>query len=312
MNNCNVGIDISKYTLDFAVSSENQVTTYPYDNEAIKKIIQRCRRLHPERIVIEYTGKLEYELFVALAGAKLPVAVVNPKCVRDFAKSCGILAKTDRVDAQILARFGERMTPEITPLPTESQRLIKELTVRRNQLIEMRQAEKNRLQPMHPSLQPSIKRHIQQLDGEIEECEQKRNNEIDHNDQWRLLKEQLEQVPGVGENTANALLAERPELGERTHKHIVSLVGLAPIPNDSGKRRGYRAIRGGRTAIRKALYMAALVAAKHNPKLKEFYQRLINAGKKPKVALVAVMRKLLIILNAIARDFKEQKVLKIA
>jgi transposase len=312
MKKVNVGIDISKRTLDFAVSGENQTTTYPYDNEGLKKIIHRCRRLHPERIVIEYTGKLEYDLFCTLTEAKLPVAVVNPKRVREFAKSCGILAKTDRVDARILARFGEVMTPSLTPLPSESQRLLKELTVRRDQLIQMRQAEKNRLEQMHPSLAGSMRKVIETIDGEITECERQRNELIEHDDQWRALRHQLEQVTGVGENTANALLAELPELGEREHKQIVALAGLAPIPNDSGKHRGYRAIRGGRAAIRKVLYMAALVAAFHDPKLSAFYQKLIAIGKKPKVALVAVMRKLLIILNAIAREFKEQKQYQIA
>ena len=259
--------------------------------------------------MLESTGGYERELIVALTAQQLPVACVNPRRVRDFARSIGKTAKTDSIDAFVLASFADKVRPPVRPIPSVEQRALKELASRRRQLIQMRTSEKNRLSvAASQSVRRSVQAVIDALDKEIQGLD-KDLDDIIKSDPDLSEKEQLVQtMPGVGPNTARTLLAELPELGTIGNKEIASLVGVAPMNRDSGKMRGRRMITGGRGPVRSALYMATLVATRYNKKIQAFYERLITAGKAKKVALVACMRKMISILNAMARKkaaFKE-------
>lgn len=299
-----VGIDISQKTLDIHIRPESETFQVSHDAQGISKVVEKCRSLNPERIIIEATGGLEIELAVALFQAQLPVVVINPRQARDFARATGQLAKTDAIDAAILAHFGEAIKPPVRPLSSQEERQLSALITRRRQLVDMRTAEKNRRSSCPPSIREEIEAHLEWLTERIEQINQEIEQLTQNSQAWQQRMELLRSVPGVGPVIASTLVAELPELGQLSGKQISRLVGLAPLARDSGKFRGKRMIGGGRTSVRCALYMGALVAIRHNPVLKAFYQSLVARGKAKKVALTACLHKLIIILNAIVRDSK--------
>jgi transposase len=252
--------------------------------------------------VLEATGGYEAAVVAALATAGLPVVVANPRQVRDFAKATGQFAKTDAIDAQVLALFGERVRPAPRPLPDEAAQALDALLTRRRQLVEMLGAERNRLLVARPAVRRDLQQHIRYLERCLREADDDLHTAVKASPLWRVKDDLLQSVPGVGRVVSLTLLAELPELGRLSHKEIAALVGVAPLNRDSGTLRGKRLVYGGRAPVRAALYMAALVASKCNPVIRVFYLRLRAAGKPAKVALTACMRKLLIILNAIARS----------
>jgi transposase len=296
-----VGIDISKTRLDIALRPTGSALTVPYDETGMTTVVQRLRTLSPAGIVLEATGGVEMLLSGALATAGLPVAVVNPRQVRDLARATGRLAKTDRLDAQLLAQFAEAVRPACRPLPDASTQQLAALITRRRQLVEMLTAEKNRRGSAPRTMRSHIQQHIEWLQQHLTQLDQDLTTAVQASPIWREHDELLQSVPGIGPVVTRTLLAELPELGTLTHKQIAALVGVAPLNRDSGTFRGKRTVWGGRATVRAALYMGALVAARHNRVLKAFYQRLRQAGKAPKVALTACMRKLLTMLNAMLK-----------
>jgi len=252
-------------------------------------------------IVLEATGGIERQLVRALVSAELPVVVVNPRQVRDFAKASGQLAKTDAIDAMVLARFAEAIRPTVRPLPDESLLELRALIARRRQLTEMIVAERNRLTAASKSVRKRINTHIRWLEAELGRADKDLDQSIRQSPIWKENEDLLRSVPGIGPVISRTLLAELPELGQLNRKQIAALVGIAPLNRDSGTLRGRRTIWGGRATVRAALYMAALVASRRNAVIRDFYKRLRNTGKAPKVALVACMRKLLTILNAMIK-----------
>lgn len=297
-----IGIDVSKAYLDLHVRPTGAAWQVPNTDEGIARLVGQLQALQPDLIVLEATGGYELAVSAGLAATGLAVAVINPRQARDFGKSLGRLAKTDKIDAAILAHFGEAIRPEPRRLPDEQTQKLQATLVRRRQLLEMLVAEKNRLGVTHPSLHESLQEHIRWLEQQLEELDGQLSEQLRNSPIWRAQEQLLRSVKGVGAVTATTLLAELPELGQLNRKQIAALVGVAPFNCDSGKQRGKRAIWGGRACVRSALYMAALSASQHNPVIREFYQRLLRAGKLPKVALVACMRKLITILNAMLRS----------
>jgi transposase len=296
------GIDVAKDSLDLALSNEKSTRSFTNSPEGHQQIVVVLQQQNLTNIVIEATGRMEMPLVVALAAANLPVVVVNPRQVRDFAKALGILAKTDAIDAHVLARFGELIKPEIRPIPTENARQLQELLARRSQLVQMKTAESNRLATVSAKpVRKSIEKVISLLERQTVGLDRELDERIKASPVWKEKQDLLLSVPGVGQQTVRTLLADLPELGECSRQRIGALVGIAPFNCDSGRMRGQRTIRGGRSVVRTVLYMATLSAAKHNPTIKIVYQRLVAAGKKKKVALVACMHKLLTILNAMIR-----------
>lgn len=251
---------------------------------------------------MEASGGLERPVVAALGAASLPVVVVNPIQTSEFAKSLGRLEKTDPLDAEVLALFGERVRPELRALPSEAQQELEALVKRRKQLVEMREAEKNRLQRAEKAVEPSLSEHIQYLNEQIEGVESELEELIEESPVWQAEEDLLCSAPGVGETTARTLLARVPELGEANRQEIAKLVGLAPIAQESGTWKGERHIEGGRADVRQALYMAALSCIQHNERIKGFYHRLLEKGKEKKVALIAAARKLLVILNTMLKN----------
>jgi transposase len=296
-----VGIDISKARLDVALRPTGAPFTVPHDETGIALLVQRLGVLSPAGIVLEATGGLEVLLSGALATAGLPVAVVNPRQVRDFARATGRLAKTDTLDAQLLAQFADRVRPACRPLPDASAQQLAALITRRRQLVEMLTAEKNRRGSAPRAMRSQIQQHIDWLQAHVVQLDQELTTAVQASPIWREHDELLQSVPGIGPVVTRTLLAELPELGTLTRRQIAALVGVAPLNRDSGTFRGKRTIWGGRATVRAALYMGALVAARHNRVLKAFYQRLRQAGKAPKVALTACMRKLLTMVNAMLK-----------
>lgn len=294
-----VGIDVAKATLDVWVESASTGWTVSNDERGIAELVARLRQPGADLIVLEATGGYEYAAVVALSAAGLTVAVVNPRQVRDFARASGRLAKTDRLDAQVLARFGAALRPEARPLPSEETRELDQLVTRRRQVRDMLQAEQNRLALARGAVKRQIQAHVDWLRRQLEAIEDDLRRRIEASPVWHAKAELLRSVPGVGPTTAFTLLAELPELGALSKREIAALVGVAPFARDSGTLRGKRAIWGGRTSVRTCLYMAAVTAARHNPPRKAFYLRLLDAGKPKKLALIAVIRKLLVTLNAI-------------
>ncbi len=297
-----VGVDVSKASLDVAFGQEGECWNVSNDSRGIKAIVARLMELKPELIIVEATGGLERAVVAELAMAKLPVVVVNPRQVRDFAKAIGRLAKTDTIDARVLAHFGQAVRPEPRPLPDEMTRELSDLLARRGQLIAMLTAEKNRLQIAAKGVREDIKLHIQWLEGRLAEINDEINTMLHRSPLWREKDQLLRTVPGIGPVTSATIAAELPELGQLNRKQIASLVGVAPHNRDSGKMRGRRVIWGGRARVRAVLYMATLCGTRHNPVIKAFYQRLVAAGKPKKLALTACMRKLLTILNAMIKS----------
>ena len=293
-----VGIDVSKATLDIALCPGGERWTTANDDSAIAKLVNDLQELEPSLIVLEATGGLEALVTGMLTLAGMPVAVVNPRQVRDFARAMGMLAKTDRLDAHVLARFAESVRPPPRPLVGAETRDLKALVMRRRQVVEMLTAERNRLYRASASVRPRIEEHIAWLERELKELNRALRHTIRSTPAWRAKDDLLQSVPGVGPMLTCTLLAELPELGSLNRKQIAALVGVAPLNRDSGAMRGKRCIWGGRAHVRSALYMATLVGTRHNPILSVFYQRLRAAGKAPKVAITACMRKLLTILNS--------------
>lgn len=299
-----VGIDVSKAHLDIALNPTEKQWQVDNTVEGIEQLVEQVKAIKPALIVMEATGGLEMTAASALAAIFQPVAVINPRQARDFAKSLGTLAKTDKIDAAMLARFGAAVRPEPRLMPSEQAQQLQALLVRRRQLIEMLVAEKNRMHLTHRSMQPRLKDHIAWLEEELRQIDEELKNQLHNSPVWREKEDLLRSVPGVGPVTAVTLLAELPELGKLNRKKIAALVGVAPFNYDSGYMRGKRAIWGGRASVRQALYMATLSASKHNPVIRAHYEHLSKMGKPAKVALVACMRKLLTILNAMLHSMK--------
>ena len=299
-----VGIDISKATLDVATLPAKQSWSLPNSDNGLKELIARLAQLGPPKIVLmEATGGLERRILALLASTGLPVIAINPRNIRDFAKSLGLLAKTDRIDAQVLALFAERIRPDCRPLPDEQTRALEDLIVRRRQMLDMLLAEQNRLATVeNTKVRRDITSHIAWLQKRLQVVDSDLDQSIKNTPAWQHKTDLFKSIPGVGRVTALTFLGQLPELGSLSHKQIAALVGVAPFNRDSGSLRGQRRVWGGRAAIRSVLYMSTLTAIRFNPSIKAFYRRLRQAGKLPKVAIVAAMRKLLTILNAIARD----------
>jgi len=299
-----VGIDVSKGRLDVAIGEQGEFWNVANDEKGIAKLVERMKEEQPELIILESTGGLELPLMAELHTSHLPVALVNPGRVREFAKSIGLLAKTDKLDARLLARFAEAVKPAVTHLPDDQEQHLIALVVRRRQLIEMLVAEQNRLHTVRLSLRDNLQEHITWLHKALADLDQEIHDFIHQSPIWKDKQDLLQSVPGVGPVTACTLLAALPELGTLDRKKIAALVGVAPFNDDSGHRRGKRRVKGGRSLVRCALYMSALSASKFNPLIRLFYQRLIQRRKEKKVALTACMRKLLTFLNAVIRDHK--------
>jgi len=297
-----VGIDVAKEKLDIAVLGEKEASLVTNDGKGIARLIKKMQKLEPELIVVEATGGYQRAVADGLYRVGLAVAVVNPARVRQFARACGLLAKTDKLDAQVLAVFGERVKPRRYGGKDEKERELSGLLIRRRQLEEMIKAEKNRLRTVQPSLQGSLERIIACLQAEKKSIEERVHQYMAEQDEWQAKKQILESTPGVGVVTTATLLADLPELGKVDRKKIAALVGVAPMNHDSGKKRGYRKTKGGRADVRSVLYMATLVACRYNPLIKPQYEQLVKRGKEKKVAITACMRKLLTILNAMVRD----------
>jgi transposase len=297
-----VGIDVSKQRLDIAVRPPGERRQVANDPTGIAQLVRDLRRLRPALVVCESTGGWERLLVSSLAAARLPMVVVNPRQVRDFARATGQLAKTDELDAQVIAHFAEAVRPEVRPLPDAAARLLDELVTRRQQLIEMRTAESNRRRLATGRLRQQLDDHLAWLDRQLRELDEDLDQTLRQSPAWREQDDLLRSVKGVGPVLSATLLASLPELGRLDHKQIAALVGVAPFNRDSGTVRGKRRIWGGRARVRAVLYMATLAAVRSNPILRAFYRRLLDAGKLQKVALVACMHKLLTILNAMVRD----------
>lgn len=295
-----VGIDVAQQTLDIAVF-DGPVWQVANNEEGLSALVRDLRDLSAPLAVLEATGGLEIPVAAALAMANVPVAVVNPRQVRDFARSVGLLAKTDRLDAQVLARFAEAVKPTPRPLPDEQTRQLSALMTRRRQVAEMLVMEENRLRQALSSVRAPIQAHIDWLRGQRGELDKELRRLIEQSPVWRAQDHLLQSVKGVGPILSSTLIAALPELGHLSGKRIAALVGVAPFNRDSGTLRGKRTIWGGRAQVRAVLYMAAVAAARSNPVIKRFYEQLLANGKPRKVALVACMRKMLVILNAIVK-----------
>jgi transposase len=295
-----IGIDISKEYLDIAVSGTDRKWRAENNTIGIQRAIKKLKKESSLQVVFEATGGYELELWRALTEAGLEASPVNPRQVRDFAKAKGILAKTDTIDAKVLAGYGQAMEPRVMAFPDTQE--LKELIARRNQISAMIVSEKNRIQAVRgKQVRESIVVNIQWLEKLLAEIDEDLNKQIQENPEWSEKIEILKSTPGVGKVTATALLAEFPELGTLNRHEVAALAGVAPLNRDSGRMRGKRTCWGGRATVRRAIYMAALVASRHNAVIRDLYQRLIEAGKPKKVALTACMRKLLIILNAMLK-----------
>jgi len=297
-----VGIDVSKAALDIYVRPDGISWTVPNDAEGHAQLVNALQAIAPTLVVLEATGGLERPAAYTLTEAGLPTVVVNPKRTRDFARSLGLLAKTDTIDAQALAHFADSVRPEVRDLADQDAQALSAKLDRRRQLGIFLTADRNRLHTASSAIRDSIQAHITWLQDEIATLEQELDALIQANVLWHAQVEQLATVKGVGRITAYTLTADLPELGQLNRKQIAALVGVAPLNNDSGQRRGKRFVQGGRAAVRTALYMAALSASRFNPTIKAFYLRLTDAGKPKKVALTACMRKLLTIVNAMVKN----------
>jgi transposase len=297
-----VGIDVSKDRLDVCVLPQGEAFAVPRDGEGLLALTERLAGLRPKLVAVEATGGFEQTVAAAIAGAGLPLVIVNPAQVRAFAQAIGRRAKTDRVDAEVIARFVAAVRPEVRPLPSAAEQLLGDLITRRRQIVQMIGAEKQReKRQAQPRLKRSIVRLVAALQKELTEIDRQIDDEIRGSPAWRATEDLLRSMPGVGPIVSRTLLAELPELGRLDRRQIAALAGLAPWTRQSGKWKGKSFIGGGRASVRTALFMAALVASRHNPVLKAFHQRLIAAGKPKLVALTATARKLLTILNTMVK-----------
>ncbi|MFC2008261.1 IS110 family transposase [Chloroflexota bacterium] len=296
-----VGVDVAKSTLDVAVTDSEEARQFANNDKGISQAVSYIAGLKPAVIILEATGNLEMPLAAALQADRLLVVVINPRQVRDFARATGALAKTDTIDARIIALFGARVKPQIRPLPDKKARDMRSLLTRRRQLVEMLTAEHNRLFQTHEDIRLGVETHIKWLEKALSDINDDLERRIKCSPSWREKDSLLKSVPGVGKVVSTAILIELPEMGKLNRRKIAALVGVAPLNRDSGTMRGRRTVWGGRAKLRSTLYMAALVASRRNPIITAFYQRLLDAGKAKKVALVACMRKLLTIINSMMR-----------
>jgi transposase len=297
-----VGIDVSKGKLDIAIWPSGEQFTISNDRTGITRLVQRLKPLVPTRVVLEATGKLERLAVSELAGAGLPVVVVNPGRVRHYVKARGHHAKTDPIDARLIAEFARDLEPEFHPLRDADTEELAALCQRRQQLLEMQQMEKNRLARAERTTRKSIQATLRFLQRELEQVEREIERRIKDSPIWQAKRELLASMKGIGATSCSTLLAWLPELGECSRQKICALVGVAPYDDDSGEWHGRRHIAGGRGAVRRVLYMATLSAVRHNPDLHNYYQRLLSRGVAPKSALIAALRKMVTILNAMVRD----------
>lgn len=300
-----VGIDVAKAEIVVSAIPVLERFTVANDERGMRTLVERLRPMYPQLIVLEATGGYELLSVAALVAAQFPVVVVNPRQVRDFAKATGQLAKTDRIDADILARFADVVRPDVRPIADAEAQELEALLTRRRQLLEMLQAERNRAGHVfgkgEKTVRKSLQSHIAYLERELQMTDTHLGDMIKQSPAWRERDALLQSVPGVGPILSRTLLAELPELGHLSRRAIAKLAGVAPLSRDSGTMRGRRFVQGGRSTVRAVLYMSALVASKHNIVIAQFYQRLVAAGKPKKLALVACMRKLLTILNVMIR-----------
>lgn len=301
-NRINVGVDTGKKQLDIYIRGIDEYFTVSNTKSGVKEAIKRIKKHPVERVVIEATGRLEYLFACAAYKAKLPLVIANPAQVHQFALSTGKLAKTDKLDAKMIAHYAEALKPRLSNMKPENSQKISDLLIRRAELIDMRTMEKNRLSIMPKDLLEDIKRHINYLIKAAEKVEKKLDTLIAKNVQWNRLMKVLLSVKGVGKVLAYTLISELPELGQLNRKEIAALVGIAPMNKESGAYKGYRKIRGGRPRIRRVLFMAMLSAIQSNQKFKRIYTRMVEAGKPKKVALIACMRKLIVILNTMVKN----------
>lgn len=295
------GIDVSKQYLDIAFEPARPPQRVPQSEEGIRALVTQLQALGPALVVLEATGGFETEVATAFALAGLPVALINPRQVRDFARALGRLAKTDTLDAEVLALFAARVRPAPRPLPDETQQALAALVTRRRQLVEMLTAERLRLPLAKGAIRREVQAHIHWLEQRVKDSNTELRAALKASPLWHATSRLLQSVPGIGPTTAAILIAELPELGRLTRQQLAALVGVAPLNHDSGQHRGLRTTWGGRAKIRHALYMATLVATRFNPVIRAFYRRLVAGGKPKLVALVASMRKLLTILNAMIK-----------
>ena len=296
-----VGIDVSKAQVDVAVRPTGQRWVASYDETGVGEVVSQVKGLSPALVLLEASGGLELPLVAALAAAALPVVVVNPRQVRDFARATGTLAKTDALDAAVLAHFADAVRPSVRPLRDAETQVLNSLTARRHQVMTMLVSEKNRLGTAISAVCPRIEAHIVWLEQELEDLDEGLRLTLRRSPVWRGKDDLLRTVPGVGEQLSLTLLAHLPELGTLDRRQIAALVGVAPFNRDSGTLRGKRAVWGGRAKVRAALYMGTLAASRFNPVIRDFYQTLLAIGKPKKVALVACMRKLRVILNSMLK-----------
>lgn len=303
-NGRDVGIDVSKSHLDIFILQLDRHWRVENTPEGIKALIRDLKRFKLSRVLVEATGGYERLVVEMLAEKEIPIIVVQPIAVKQFAKAQGVLAKTDKLDAKMIAQFGAVMQPAVKPISSKKIRYIRDLLARKRQLTEARTQELNRRQKAPKAIEAMHNRMIKFLDKEIEKINTLLAKEVESVDEWRSTLTLLKSVPGVGDGVAFTLLGELPELGDLTQRQVAALCGLAPYNHDSGKMQGKRRIKGGRAPIRSMLYMAMMCAIQHNRKMKEFYERLVANGKHKKVALTACMRKLMTILNAMVRDKK--------
>lgn len=296
-----VGIDVAKAELVVAMRPMGESWAVANDDRGIEQLVRRVRGNAPALVVLEATGGYERAVVAALAAAIVPLVVANPRQIRDFARATGQLAKTDRIDADTLALFADRVRPEPRPLPDEAARALEALLTRRRQVLDMLTAERHRLEHALPAIRRDLNQHIRWLERRLRDVDHDLDQKIQSSPVWRAKENLLRSAPGVGPVVSRTLIGDLPELGALNRKQIAALVGVAPMARDSGTLKGKRLVYGGRAPVRAALYMAALVASRRNPVIRPFYQRLIAAGKPPKVALTACMRKLLTMLNAMVK-----------
>lgn len=296
-----VGIDVSKAHLDVAVHQPASHWRVSNTEQGIAELVRRVQALAPTRIVLEATGGFELPLVAGLMHARLPLLVLNPRRVRDFARATGQLAKSDQLDAKVLAHFASVLQMEPRPIPSDEEEQLTALLTRRRQIVEMLAVEKNRLQTVRASLRADVAEHIAWLEQKLDALNAQIDRFIQSSAVWQAKDVLLRSVPGVGPVTANTLLAMLPELGTLNRQEIAALVGVAPLNKDSGNRQGRRRVYGGRAAVRSVLYMSALNASRFNPRIRAFYEHLLQQGKQKKVALTACMRKLIVILNSMVR-----------
>ena len=297
-----VGIDVSKASLEVAIWERDEFWGFTNDDEGIQELYKHLKQFQPNLIILEASGGLERKVAAHLAEEGLPVVIVNPTRVRNFAKASGQYAKTDEIDAKVIAHFGQAVRPQVRGIRDRAQEHLSALLTRRRQVVRMLTAEKNRMSSAPADAQESIQRHKVWLEEELDDLDEQLRQIIEEDPEYKQKSALLQTVPGVGPVTATTLVSELPELGSVNRQVIAALVGVAPMNRDSGRMRGRRRVFGGRAAVRTALYMAVLSAIKWNPRIKEFYERLVANGKENKVAMTACMRKLIIILNAMTRD----------